>query len=98
MRVYFERSGGFTGLRLKTAVDTADLPAEDAQEWEKCLAEAEFFNSPSRPQPEAAADSFTYKLTVVTGEQEHTAAWSEENTPEQLRPMLRKLTAMARRP
>lgn len=97
MRVYFERSGGFAGLHLKAAVDTADLPAEDAQAWEKCLAEAEFFNSPSRLKTEVAADSFIYRLTVVTAEQEHTAEWSEENTPEKLRPMLHQLATMARK-
>jgi len=97
MYIYFERSGGFTGICLKTAVNTADLPPAEAQEWEQCLAEAEFFTAPARPQSEPGIDSFIYKLTVVTMEREHTASWREEDTPDELRPMLHQLTTMARR-
>ena len=96
MKVYFERSGGFTGLHLQTTVDTADLPAEEAEEWEQTLTAAGFFNLPSSLKVESGADAFVYKLTVVTAEQEHTALWSDEDAPEALRPLLRRLTVMAR--
>ena len=96
MQIYFERSGGFMGLRLKTAVNTAQLPAVEAEAWEQSLTAARFFELPSNLDPESAADRMIYKLTVVTAEQQHTALCTEEDVPEALRTMLRQLTIMAR--
>jgi hypothetical protein len=96
MQIFFERSGGFMGLRLKTTVDTADLTIEEAQEWEQALTAAGFFDLPSRLETESGADRLIYKMTVVTTEQEHTALCTDEDAPEELRPLLRQLTIMAR--
>lgn len=84
------------GLHLQTAVDTADLTAEEAAEWEQTLASVEFFNLPSRLDTESGADSFVYKLTIVTAEQEHTALCTDNDAPQELQPLLRRLTIMAR--
>ena len=46
MKIYFERSGGFMGLPLKTSLDTAALPGEEAQTLQQMLAEAQFFALP----------------------------------------------------
>ena len=96
MQIYFERSGGFTGLRLQSAVDTAELPVDEEEAWKEALKEAEFFNLSSDLPEASKADSFVYKLTVVTAEREHTALCTDETMPEELRPMLRQLTIMAR--
>jgi hypothetical protein len=61
------------------------------------LAEVGFFDLPANLIRERWADSFVYQLTVVTDEKEHTVLCSEENVPEELRPLLRQLTIMARR-
>ena len=42
MKIYFERSGGFLGTKLTTAVDTTQLPTDEADEWERVLATNEF--------------------------------------------------------
>jgi hypothetical protein len=96
MQIYFERSGGFMGLQLKTAVDTVQLPAGEAEEWEQSLTAARFFELPSNLDPQSGADRMIYKLTVVTTEQQHTAFFTDEDAPEALRPLLRRLTIMAR--
>jgi hypothetical protein len=96
MQIYFERSGGFMGLRLKTSVDTADLATEEAQELEQALDAAEFFDLPSNLEVQGDADRLIYKLSVVTTDQEHTAVFTDESAPEELRPLLRRLTLMAR--
>ena len=96
MQIQFERSGGFMGLHLKTAVDTAELTAEEAQEWQQALDAAKFFELPSNLETERKADRFIYKITVATSEQEHTALCTDEDAPEELRPLLRRLTLMAR--
>ncbi len=62
------------GLHLKTTVDTADLTVEEAQEWEQTLDTAGFFDLPSNLEGESRADRMIYKITVITRDQEHTAA------------------------
>jgi len=96
MQIQFERSGGFMGLSLKTAVDTAELTIKEAQEWEEMLTAAGFFDLPSNLETEIGADRLIYKMTVVTTEQKHTALCTDEDAPEELRPLLRRLTIMAR--
>lgn len=98
MQIYFERSGGFMGLQLKTAVDTSQLPAGEAEALEQSLTAARFFELPSSldPQSTVEVDRLIYKLTVVTTEQQHTALCTDEDAPEELRPLLRRLTIMAR--
>jgi hypothetical protein len=96
MQIQFERSGGFMGLRLNTVVDTADLTIEEAREWEQRLTAAGFFNLPSSLETESGADLLIYKMTVVTTEKEHTVLCTDEDAPEELRPLLRRLTIMAR--
>ena len=96
MQIQFERSGGFMGLRLKTAVDTAELTTEEAQEWEQMLTAAGFFDLPSSLDLESGVDRLIYKISVVTIEKEHTVLCTDEDAPEELRPLLRRLTIMAR--
>ena len=96
MQIYFERSGGFMGLRLKTTVDTAELTIEEAREWEQTLTAIGFFDLSSSLETESGADRLIYKMTVVTTEREHTALFTDEDAPEELRPLLRRLTIMAR--
>ena len=96
MQIYFERSGGFMGLRLKTEVDTTELTIEEAQEWERMLTASGFFDLPSSLETDSGVDRLIYKLTVVTTEKEHTAICTDEDAPEELQPLLRRLTIMAR--
>jgi hypothetical protein len=96
MQIFFERSGGFMGLRLQAEVDTAELTIEEAQEWEQALDAAEFFEVPSNLEEQSEADRLIYKIKVVTIEQEHTAQFTDKDAPEELRPLLHRLTLMAR--
>ena len=96
MQIYFERSGGFMGLHLRTAVDTSQLPASEAEEWEETLNAARFFELPSELRSPSGGDHMIYKLTVITSEQRHTALCTDEDIPDELWPLLRRLTIMAR--
>jgi len=40
----------------------------------------------------------TYTVTVIAGEEAHTICMTDTEMPEALRPLLRKLTLLARRP
>jgi len=96
MRIYFERSGGLLGSKLKTAVDTTQLPAEEAEEWERVLTEDQFLELPPVVEPTMRVDEFSYKMTVITSEWQHTARFTDVNTPEEMQPVIRQLTIMAR--
>ena len=96
MRLHFERSGGFAGLLIKVTVDTADLPGDKKTGWKRALTEAGFFELPSNLAGETGPDSFVYELTAVTAEKEHAVRFSAGNVPEELRPLFRELTIMAR--
>jgi hypothetical protein len=98
MHIQFERSGGFMGMRVRTSVDTHELPDELAEQFRQALYEADFFQLPDelRANP-PGADTFRYRLTVDDGDRTHTVEMEETAAPEPLQPLLRNLTLIARR-
>ncbi len=97
MRIDYERSGGFAGMRITTTVDTQSLPADQGKEMAQLVASSGFFNIPSTPPPAGGADMYTYKVTVTDGGQTHTVTVKDGSIPPALQPLLQRLTAMARR-
>ena len=99
MRIYFERSGGFTGIVLSTTVDTDSLTSEEATFFQSKIEQAGFFDLPeSLNAPGGGVDRFQYRLSVETEEQKHTVEFGEAAVPEQLRPLLERLSTLARSP
>ncbi|MBP5973076.1 hypothetical protein HW132_10100 [Brasilonema sp. CT11] len=89
MRISFERTGGFAGISTKKTVDTASIPANEADQLPSLLEAADFFNLPekitaSTTQP----DRFQYKLTVEDKGKQHTVTVSEAALPGTLRPLI----------
>lgn len=98
MRISFESSGGFAGIRITTAVNTADLPSDEARTLHQLVADADFFHLPAKitspvPQP----DRFQYQLTVQENGWQHTVTVSEEAMPAALQPLVQWLLNAARR-
>jgi hypothetical protein len=96
MQIIFERSGGFMGSKLKTAVDTTQLPAEEAEELERMLTANQFLQLPSKREPAGGFDQFNYELTVITNEWQHTVMFTDAHVTEEMQPVIRRLTKMAR--
>ena len=96
MRIYFERTGGFMGLSLQTAVDTAVLSEEDAHHLQQMIDETHFFDLPEELDGTGGVDAFNYTLTVETEERRHTVHTNDESAPDTLQPLLRRLTMLAR--
>ncbi len=75
MRVDFKTDGGFFYFpdRAPVNIDTADLPAEEADELNRLIAAAGFLDLPeaSTPPP-VAADYLRYTITVTDSERSHT--------------------------
>jgi hypothetical protein len=97
LRISFERSGGFAGITMKTAVDEKDLAPDEAQKLRQMIDEAGFFNLPGRiiprsPQP----DRFQYELKLEKDGRQHTVTVSEEVLPAKLKPLVNWLMGKAR--
>ena len=97
MRIYFERTGGFAGLKLKTSLDADSLTPQQARRLRKLLQESRFFELPLRlDAPVARPDRFQYRLTVENENCVHTVQANEDAVPPEMRPLLDWLTATAR--
>lgn len=96
MRIYFERTGGFMGLSLQTAVDTAALSEEDAHHLQQMIDATEFFELPEELDGTGGTDAFNYTLTVETEERRHTIHTNDRSAPDTLQPLLHRLTLLAR--
>lgn len=82
---------------MRDAIDTSKLPPEQARDLESLVTEAAFFDIPARVSvaPENA-DRFTYKITVESAAGKHTVETGDEEAPDTLKPLLRRLTVLAR--
>lgn len=84
-------------MRIAGSVDTEKLPADEAQNLQQMLDAAKFFELPAAPAESLrGADRFQYKLTVESDEGSHTVELSDEEAPDEIRPLLRRLTVLAR--
>ena len=97
MHIHFERSGGFMGTRIEATINTEDLPPEEAQKVTSLIEEASFFDLPSAiASPTPGADQFQYRVTVESEERKHTVEIGDAAIPEDVQPLLRQLTILAR--
>lgn len=97
MRIHFERSGGFTGMRLNKVIDSELLTADEANTLQSELAAANFFNLPAQiAAPAEGADRFHYRISIDTGSQQHTVDFAESAAPETLQVLAQHLTTLAR--
>lgn len=97
MRVFFERSGGFTGIRFTTTIDTQTLSPQVAQQLREMVEDANFFDLPPiLASSENVKDSFHYRVTVETQGQQHTVEVGDQSAPEAIKPLLNRLSILAR--
>lgn len=97
MRIEFERSGGFTGMRIHITIDTETLPSEQAKELESLVDAAGFFELPAIVStPSSGADRLNYRISIEAEGKKHTIETSDAVAPDSLRPLLRRLTVLAR--
>ena len=97
MRVEFKRSGGFTGMHINTTIDTETLSSEQAKELESLIVAASFFELPAKTNiPPKNADRFIYRISIESEGKKHTVETDDEIAPDSLRPLLRRLTVLAR--
>ncbi len=97
MRIQFERSGGFAGMRLAATIDTATLPADQASALQSSIDAARVFDLPANsPAPPQAADQFQYHVSIDAGNKKHTVDVGEGSASPALSALLQQLTTLAR--
>jgi hypothetical protein len=97
MRIRFERSGGFTGIRLDKTVESEALDAGEAGDLQQEIDASGFFDLPRKiDSPGGGADRFQYRITVESGVHHHTVEVGEAAVPELLWPLVQHLTTLAR--
>src|SRR5512145_2042046 len=102
MRVHFERSGGFGGMRLSAELDTDQLQAtygatrvqralspEEARHLERLVESSDFFALPARTSSAArGADRLQYVITVENAGKRHSVHTMDEAATEALGALL----------
>jgi hypothetical protein len=96
MKIIFERSGGFMGLKSNLNIDLKDLSADQAEMLRGLLDNANFFTQPESPPNRSAADGFQYVITVETELVTHTIHTNDTAASEELRPLLQELSQRIR--
>ncbi len=97
MKIDFERTGGFAGMKLQTTIRTETLSPEQAAELHALVAAADFFRLPAViVTPGPAPDQFHYRVTVTEGLRRHTIQTTDSAAPAALRSLLERLAALAR--
>lgn len=97
VRIHFERSGGFAGMVVEANIETDDLPEEEARQVVQLIEKCNFFALPVKPQDEPPwPDQFQYKIAIESEDMTHAIEIGDSSAPEEMRPLLQKLTMLAR--
>ncbi len=97
MKIHFERTGGFAGMKLKVSLDSETLSQANARQLERLLDSSRFFQQPTTEGPtQTAPDRFHYKVTVESDGGSRTMEASDASLPDEMRPLLDYLTRLSR--
>jgi hypothetical protein len=97
MRIDYERTGGFAGMRFAATIDTTTLPVDQAAELQGLIDKAHFFDLPAKiPAPPNVADQFNYRVTIEATGKRHTVEAGDASASPELQALLQQLTLLAR--
>jgi hypothetical protein len=96
MRIIYERSGGFMGLKSSLTIDLDELPLDQAEALRTLLGEANLISLSEDPPARSIPDGFQYSLTIESEEVKHTVFTSDVTMPASLRPLIDELSQLAR--
>lgn len=95
MKILFERTGGFAGLKLQRAFDSEDLPPGEAKRFHALLKNSRILEMPEIAGPvTSGVDRYRYKLTIENDEGVRTVEAAETSLSDAMRPLIEWLTRM----
>ena len=97
LKIQWERTGGFAGMRMEGSIDSESLSDEEARRLHELVEAAGFFALPEEfAGPAGGADRFLYTLTVEMDGRRHTVRTGEAAAPAALISLIGWLTNAAR--
>ncbi len=97
MKIYLNRTGGFTGIPFSVDVDTEQLEQEERDTLSALVEAAQFFSLPEKiPSAGPGADRFQYRIRVEEPGRSHTVEAGESGLPDSLQPLVRHLMVRGR--
>lgn len=98
MQITLVRTGGYTGIPMTVAVDTATLSAEDANYLHQIIETANFFRLSGITNRSGQPDRYEYEITVESGDRAHTVTIAETAIPDTLRSLIQWLSGRQKKP
>ena len=95
-QINFKRTGGITGREIETSIDLNELPAGEMQQIMQMITETNFFSIPQNLIQTSIPDEHEYTITVDAGNTHHSIQTTDSTAPESLRPLLEKLSQLAK--
>jgi hypothetical protein len=84
------------GREMETDIDLNEMPDDVSQELQRLILETNFFNIPQNLIEPSKHDEYEYTITVDAGNSHHTVQTTDSSAPESLRPLLEKLSTIAK--
>ena len=106
-KIKFERTGGFTGIRLAAEIEMNDLTDDQKHEILELLDKADFeelAKKSAENMPMSMPDGFVYDITVIAyeeeddyNEEEYRLFTGESSLPDDLLPLIEVLERIAKK-
>lgn len=95
--IWFERSGGFTGISTSVEIDSNLLSFEDSKELKQLIDQSDFFEwNTSDTLLVEMPDQFQYTITIEHEGEKRTVEFGDVSMPETMRPLINYLSQKAR--
>jgi len=99
MKVQFQRTGGFGGIRLSVVLDTDEILIEEATQLRRLVLKSSFFDHSGAGLRSASPmpDQFQYWISVEEGDKKKEITIYETAMPKRLRPLVDHLLEQSRK-
>ena len=95
--VWFERSGGFTGISTSVEIDSQLLSSDESKELKQLIDQSDFFKLGKNDTIQVSMpDQFQYTITIEQQGEKRTVEFSDSTVPDDMRPLLNYLSQKAR--
>jgi hypothetical protein len=97
MKILVERTGGFTGIPMRSEVTIEDLALNEQQELTALIQASNFYMLPARIRStQPGADRFQYRITLEDASTAKSIEVDEAGIPESLKTLVNRVFVLAR--